>query len=307
MIQGAVLIPTTFDGRTYVTDRYSCLFEMLRDHLEFQIIVTDDPNRVPSNVDVVLTLKNPQPNVVSTLVQLADLDPQVKLIGYFTDLHLGDKEPYHSSMIRMLERCDVVLCPYDEMFRKTWPQFVDKYVFFPHFFAPHERFARLSFNEDPVMKCVLAGAIGHVYPLRCVISQYPFQGEVFIPQHPGYYTKKWDDAVFVRDRYARLLHDHFCSVATSSVYNYVVAKYFEIPATGALLLANEVEDLKKLDFVPFVHYIPITADDVVGRIQHCLLNPEEYIEIRRTGMKFVREEHSINNRFEQLRKILEVI
>lgn len=302
-MKGAVLLPSTF-GEQYVTDRYTCLFRMLEDKLGFEVIFTSDSNSMPADVEVVIAFKSPQHSHVNSLMGLTSLPKRVKLIGYFVDLHGGGD--YLVNMEQMLERCDVVLCSYDEMFRKKWPQFIEKYVFFPHCFAPHERFAQLPFNRGPVLKCVLAGARHPgVYPLREVISQG--RGDIVMPPHPGGHTKKLREGVYTRERYAELLYCHFCGVATSSRFNYVVAKYFEIPATGALLLANEVPDLKKLGFIPGVHYVAISEENALDKIDECLNNPEAFTEIRIAGMEFVRENHSVRNRFEQLKRVLEAI
>jgi hypothetical protein len=72
-----------------------------------------------------------------------------------------------------------------------------------------------------------------------------------------------------------------------------------------LLLANEIDDLKKAGFVPYRHYVPITRADVLVRIDKCLKNPNDYDHIRREGMEFVRKNHSVVNRIERLRKIFD--
>lgn len=97
------------------------------------------------------------------------------------------------------------------------------------------------------------------------------------------------------------------NIATSSIFHHMVVKYFEITATGALLLANEVEDLEKLDFVAFKHTVSITKDNALLQIDDFLANQKKYRAIRKTGMEFVCQNYSANNRFKQLKKILEDI
>jgi uncharacterized membrane protein YcgQ (UPF0703/DUF1980 family) len=96
-------------------------------------------------------------------------------------------------------------------------------------------------------------------------------------------------------------------LSTSSKFNYVLAKYLEIPAVGSLLIANETNDLKKIGFIAGEHYVSITKENALETIYECLDNPDKYIEIRKNGMGFVRRNHSINNRFEQLKNILNEI
>lgn len=301
-IKGLILIPEHFGNPAYITDRYMCLFRKMRDELGFGISITDNLKSLSSDIEVVVTLKSPQHTHPNTLMELENLDKKVKLVGYFSDLHSWGKKDYEDNMSRRLDRCDVILCPYDKAFRKRWPQYIDKYVFFPHFFAPHDRYANLGFNEKPIPKCLLSGEVdSNIYPLRAFIKKKGDPSEIDILGHPGYLV---DDQACVKRKYAKFVNKYFCGVATSSIYNYVVAKYFEIPAVGALLLADEVEDLKKLGFVPFKHYVPITENNVLSQIDDCLVHQEKYDEIRNVGMEFVRENHSINNRFQQFKEIL---
>ncbi|MBA7673089.1 hypothetical protein ES703_81277 [subsurface metagenome] len=313
-MRGIILIPKLFDNRTYVTDRYACLFNKIKDELGFKISISDNSKNIDSGVEVIITFKSPQHSNPNTMMELVNLNRNVKLVGYFSDLHSYENKIYEDNMSQMLDRCDIILCPYDEAFRKKWPQYLNKYVFFPHFFAPYERYVKFRFNERPIPKCLLSGSMNpsFIYPLRTFIREKGDLSTIDVLQHPGYH-RNWkrvlksmlvDNSIYVGKRYAGLMNRYFCSIATSSIFHYVVAKYFEIPATGTLLLANEVEDLEKLGFIPFKHYVPITKDDVLSQIDDCLANQKKYREIRKTGMEFVRENHSINNRFKQFKKIL---
>ena len=116
---------------------------------------------------------------------------------------------------------------------------------------------------------------------------------------------EWGQPGYVGDSYAKLLHSYFCCATSSSIFNYVVAKHYEICATGSLLLTNETADLKKTGFIPYEHYIPITKENCIEKIKHCLEHPEEYIDIRKEGMKYVRENHSLDNKMKQLGEIFD--
>jgi hypothetical protein len=162
------------------------------------------------------------------------------------------------------------------------------------FFGPHKRYAELPFNQNPQIECLLSSSINpQVYPLRSIIKNSGIGGLVY------------RNATYaLGDAYARLLNSYFCCVATSSIFNYAVAKYFEIPASGSLLLANEVDDLRRAGFVVNKHYIPITKTNMLNKITHCLKNPIEYDNIRKEAMKFVRENHSVINRIDRIKIIL---
>ncbi len=314
-MNGAILIPKMFGSKFYVTDRYMCLFEMVRDRLGYQIIISNTAKDLPKHVDTVIVFKSPQHSNPETFMDLTTRDRNTKIVGYFSDLHSYGNRVYEKNMARMLERCDLILCPYDEAFRNTWPQHVGKYVFFPQYFAPHERYVKLPFNTNPIQECLLSGSVDppDVYPIRVHLKTHGPPHRVTIMNHPGYGRNWLHDLLgklmgktfFVKTSYAQEINRYFCSVATSSVYRYIVAKYFEIPAAGALLLANETDDLKKLKFVPYQHYVPITAADALTQIDNCLTEPHRFSKIREQGMNFVRNHHSVNNRFEALKDVLE--
>ena len=70
-------------------------------------------------------------------------------------------------------------------------------------------------------------------------------------------------------------------------------------------MANETTDLGKAGFISNRHYVPITKENVYEKITQCLKNPNEYSDIRREGMEFVRKNHSINNRMDFLKSVFE--
>ena len=88
-------------------------------------------------------------------------------------------------------------------------------------------------------------------------------------------------------------------------FNYALAKHYEIPATGSLLIADETNDLKRAGFIADKHYISVNRSNILEKIRSCLRNPKDYEIIRKAGMAFSRKNHSINNRIELFGKILE--
>lgn len=248
---------------------------------------------VTSDVDVVLTWAVPYHNRPGLIPGLLDLNINTKLIMWSGDLQCYGNKECLENKLRVFERCDLIISQTNEYFTKTYPQYVFKNKIMLHFFSPHYRYVQLPFNNTPIMKCLLSGSRNSgVYTFREFIINSRCKEVDYRPPH------------FVGDNYAKLLHSYFCGVATSSIFNYVLAKYFEIPATGSLLLADETEDLKISGLVPYKHYVPITKDDVFIKISECLRNPDDYNGIRKEGMNFVRKNHSVINRVDQFEKIL---
>ena len=293
MKKGLIIIPSFYLMRH--TDNYKILLEKIAAEFEYDIQYTDDPY-IADDVELIITFAIPQHTRPGLMRELVHLDKRIKMIGYMGDLQTyGDKQFEHE-MIQMLDRFDIILSPLDEKFKEFYPQHYHKMIFFPQFVASHKRYADLTYNEKPEMKCLMSGATYDVvYPLRDMIkkmSQYSDKIDCYHSRHK------------LNDEYAEFLNSYYCGIATPSIFNLVVKKYFEIPATGSLLLAKECEDLKKCGLKPGKHFVPITIDNVLSQIYQCLEHPEKYEDIRKAGRDFVLEKHSVENRVKVLAGVI---
>ena len=81
---------------------------------------------------------------------------------------------------------------------------------------------------------------------------------------------------------------------------YVVAKHFEIPATGSLLVADGAVagPLRQLGFVEGVHYVPVSEGNLEERIRYVLDedNAPECDAIRKNGQELVWQRHQTKDR-----------
>ena len=272
-----------------VSNVASPFFYALKDELGFDLRYSNEID-VPHNTDMVILFGGPYHNKPKPIPGLLDLNKKTKLVIYPGDLQTRENADCLKNKINAFERCDLILSGSYEYFAKMYPMFLSKHRFLPLFFGPDDRYLKLNFNNDPNMKCLLPGASGpNVYPLRSFVKK----------NYIGINCMRKEG-----DSYAELLNSFFCCVTSSSIFNYVVAKYFEIPAAGSLLLANETFDLDKIGFVPHEHYVPITKENVINTIKHCLNNSSEYDHIRKRGMDYVRAHHSMTNRVNEFVKIL---
>lgn len=304
-VKGLILIPYVY--RVYISDRYMCLFRMLRDKYGFEIKFGEldkPPPQVSPDTDVVIAAHQRlyEKRQENAMMHLADLPSRIKLIGYLGDLDSMSFIPGND--IKMLDRYDLILSPYDFRYKKKYPQYVYKTIYFPNFFAPHERYADLKFNTKPIQKALLIGRLFEPkrYPLRVFINKHRDSKKIDVMEHPkGHPSAKIlkNKKYYVGDRYAQHLNQYFACVTCGGL-GCVLAKYLEVPATGSLLIANETEDSKVAGFIPYKHYIPITKKNVLSQIDKCLKNPENYTKIRIDGMRFVRKKHSVVNRFARI-------
>lgn len=267
------------------------LYYVMRDTFGFELRYADEVD-VDIDTDIVFMFGIPYHNRPTLVPGLVELDKRIKLVMYTGDVQCYDNKVCLDSRLKVYNRCDKILSQSYEYSVKMYPQFLFKFELLPLFFSPHIRYTNLLFNECPKNKCLLSGSVNKIYPLRLFIKNNIKKGNI-----------QYEPPIHVGDTYARLLHSYFCCVTSSSIFNYVLAKHFEIPATGSLLLTNKSSDLERIGFVPYLHYIPVTEENVFTKVAKCIKNPEEYDTIRREGMGFVRKKHSVVNRVEQLKKI----
>jgi hypothetical protein len=312
-MSGAIIIPDVLYGRWVSYKRWDSLFNMVCKYFGWEKVVTDDFSVNNCKYDIVMSFKAPMRSDLGVQKELYKLDKPIKYICYVTDIHnhydIGLTEYkvedtiYNESVKRLFDRADLILCLYETTFMSKWGEFADKLVVFPQF-VDGTVIEGLEFNNNPATKCLLTGFIGDYYPLRKHIF---LRGHIEYLHHPGY----GNDSTISKSRYKigadyyKELNKYFCSVATSSIVNYVVAKYFEIPAVGTLLLGQYTPDLEALGFVDGNNYVKLTKDNACSKIWEVLQKPEEHETIRRNGMQFVLDNHTHLQRFEYLKNFIE--
>ena len=286
---GLILIPKKYNNSFITAGRYYSIFNKIKDRLGFNIRVTNSLNIKDIKEDVVLIFKSPQKDSINMFSNLVDLPANKKLIGFYTDLHSrgdlsisghgGEDRKFDKAIYNMMDRCDLILCPYDFAFRKKFSVFLNKYVNFPQFIN-NNHFSNIPFNNNPKMTCLLTGCGAKcAYPLRhqIILSRNP---NIVRLEHPGYLTKtkkvKKMKNIKIGLQYAEELNKYFCGIATSSILDYVVAKYMEIPASGSLLLADYTPDLDLFGFEDGKHYVKIDKHNYAEKILYVLNNPNEY-------------------------------
>jgi len=296
-----ILVPEYYDTSSKANERQMLLFEMLEEKCGFEIVRANEPE-IPSGAEIIVTYNIPHYNMQGPMAdRLFNLNRKIKLISYMEFYRCYENViDCEKNMSKIFDRSDLILRKADEDFRRRYPQYMDKTVFFPEFFAPYGRYGNFDFSETPINQCLMAGssANSYLYPLRNYVlkNHDPLKIKAIHTRAGRGFVR--------REAYAQLLNSYFCCIATSSCYNIALAKYFEIPAAGSLLLANECEDLKKIGFRAYKHYVPITRDNVFSQVDLVLNNPGDFLEIRKEGTEFVRKNHSIFNRFNQLKKIV---
>ena len=217
------------------------------------------------------------------------------------DLHGGD-EHSEEEMTEAFSMFNTILSTYGYVFDRFFPALAKtkKVVWIPHSASPD---FLLAFNEHPVNAIFLSGVIDDHYPLRkrmralCEKGSYPIR----FHQHPGYRCDfDHETNTSIGRGYAEKINTYRVAFTDSSRYRYCVAKYFEIPATGALLLADRAvgEPLTTIGFIEGVNYVGVSDEDLEEKMEYALdeNNHEELDEVRRRGQELVWRRHKTGDR-----------
>lgn len=300
MTKGLILVPERFkkgQSKKGHFVRWRLLFQELVDYFDFDLQYVGSPN-IPKDIDIIITFSIPSHTIPMTNVcdKILKLPSKVKVIGYMVDLQCYDRQICKEYMKKMFDRFDRILVMGDCLFESLYPQYINKKIWVPHFFGPHNKFSNLPFNKKPLLKCLMAGARSIHYPLRDFIFKHR-------KNHIQYIDCRTKKIPF--EDYPQVLNSYFCCIGTPGFLKSHVAKTIEIPATGSLLICQTTQDVLSLGFKPYEHYIPITKKNVFKQIKKCIMNYKDYTEIRKQARNYVVNNYSINNRFEQIKNIIE--
>lgn len=233
-------------------------------------------------------------------------DFKEKLFIFADDIHKNS----HLKHDNYYENFEKIFVTYKEPFLKDYPEVqCDKVHWIPHAFTDDHN---LSFNIKPINKVLISGKSGSLYPLRrYMIREVSNQKDKFtLLTHPNYKKFDYDNLknLKIGNNFGKVLNAHICCFTDCSSLQYILAKYFEIPASGSLLLAEENAycDLEKLGFIDNVNYIKCTKNNIMNKI-NWILNPvniNEVNKIRRCGQNHVLNNHHISHRVTKMISII---
>ena len=202
--------------------------------------------------------------------------------------------------------CDGILSTYGYAWANFYPEFcgTKRVVWVPHSASPD---FMLPYNPGPENSILLSGAISRYYPLRQKMKALRGAYSIAFHEHPGYFTGyDYENHRNIGRGYAKTINRYRAAFTDSLIFGYVVAKYFEIPATGALLLAEDAVSgpLRELGFIENRHYVPVSTENLEEQIQYVLdeKNHEELDQIRRNGQQLVWDRHKTADRARQIDK-----
>lgn len=172
------------------------------------------------------------------------------------------------------------------------------------FWSPHSaspEFNQQAFNKNPKRHIFLSGAAGsRAYPIRHwlyeIANASEYKNFFHIHQHPGYGKVAANQTLL----YAMDMNIFHAGISTTSSYRYVVAKTFEVPATGSLLVINlDLKDqLAELGFIDMENYVGFYDYNPIPRLKW-IQDPANFAkidQIRRNGRQLVLNMHLSKHR-----------
>lgn len=157
----------------------------------------------------------------------------------------------------------------------------------------------LDFNNNPIQKILLSGAVSEHYPFRQYVSSLN-DSRIIRHLHPGYNNRYSKDTKGVGSDYLKILNMYLCCFVDSLKYKYLLIKNFEIAASGSLLLTDKAieSELNKLGFIDNETCIMCDTRSFLDKITYILnpINREEIDKIRLAGMKLARDKHLTSHR-----------
>ena len=314
------LVGCTSHWKGYVLRSFLSLFQELKTEHGWEELDTAtnpmerlfqrDDDRAPS---VVLFCLNSFSYPMALLQQYRVSFQQLRALGtilavWNDDLHYYDQFDPIALRDEILTTVDILLGTYtylmDDYFATVTTRMNERdlpvTVWLPH--SSSLDFVNASFNEYPINKILLSGKLGsNWYPLRHWLGRYQQTHEdiMDVYHHTGYYVAANQSAI-----YASYLRSYRTGITTTLIFQYVIAKLFEIPSTGALLAVNRdvAPLLAALGMHESKHYVAFDRQDPETIITW-VSDPRNWPEIdriRRAGMECVRQQHLVTHRVHAL-------
>lgn len=273
-------------------------YSLLAEAFDARVLQVDSEERLAERVmelrpSIVITANFPLYRVYSDR-WLHELPTSMPLVTWHDDL----RRQMNRNLEEVLHRSDAVISVLREavLTSEQFPFLKQKLWRLP-WFIPRQ-IPPYQLNYRPEMKCLVPGTIEKRRHLRQRALQEISKEKFEHLPHPGYGCLDYSNAV-VGQKFYDHLHRFACVLTDGGIYRYTVAKYFEIPYSGALMLADPIPDLDELGFRAGQHFLSVTETTPLGPlVEDILANFQHYQDIREEGRRLIMERHT-----EEIRRI----
>lgn len=212
---------------------------------------------------------------------------------------LDDLYPKKNIRIKCINNADLIFGPYQYLYEKIFSILKNKKTLKIPYSAVNLFFENIYFNENPIRKIFSSGAVNKkIYPFRYYLqNNINLSHYLEVLKHPGYKKRTHN---CINEKYYKKLNNYICCFVDASAYKYVLLKIYEICSVGSLLLVCDSikDELIELGFIDNINCVMCNTNNIEEKINWILdiNNNEKIINIRKSGMKLVRDNHTTKNR-----------
>jgi 2-polyprenyl-3-methyl-5-hydroxy-6-metoxy-1,4-benzoquinol methylase len=264
-----------------------------------------------SDLDIINIINIKKNNCIVFCVTYDDFDisllkcDNVKIIYKIDDLY-----PYKSIRNKCIKNADILISPCEYLLKTAEINKLYKInKFTKSFHIPYSAvdhfFENIEFNNNPINKILISGAISDVYPLRKFArNNIIYKEYIHFLDHPNYKNYTHD---IINELNYKKINEYLCCFVDASTYNYILLKVFETCSVGSLLLIDDniSVELNKLGFYDRVNCIFFNKDNLKDNMEWILNIENRHLvnNMRQSGMNLVRQNHTTKIRSEQLNMI----
>ncbi|GAA0604083.1 glycosyltransferase [Virgibacillus siamensis] len=261
--------------------------------------------KIPERPDFILILNDVGKKFAPIVTGLSDISIPAGLAVNDAHRFVNQRRRYiTSNQIRIF----FVICQHN--FYHYYPSQKHDQVFFLPQFANVSVFK--DYDAEKVFDLMMLGetSMPNIYPLRQKILQH-YQGDnrFVTSPHPGWreFTTEQAKKALIGENYARSINQAKLFFACGSVRQVVTFKYFEVPASGTLLMAPALPELKEIGLIPGKHFVDINGENFSEKADYYLKNETERKRMTEEGCRFIHDYHSTAHRAKQLVRQIESI
>lgn len=228
-----------------------------------------------------------------------------KLVFIVDDIHHA--KSVRNPRIPVISNSHLILATYAyEFIRWGLPQPSKLYLY------PHAARWVIDFNNNPIKKVLISGRLSDIYPDRKFVTDIGIKNPDkydILKANMNYKDPNQNSTTIVGIKFYQYLNKYLCCFLDSA-REYILAKVFEICASGSLLLylnTEIIEEFKLLGFIDGENYISCTRDNLHEKVNWILdpNNLDQVNKIREQGYQLIKNKHTYIKRFEEILFLLE--
>ena len=150
-----------------------------------------------------------------------------------------------------------------------------------------------DYGEAKTMPFIVFGEFAPWRPWRgetanALMKRYP----TMVCPHPGYKAAPGVGIGWVGEDYARALNRAQFSICDGSMFNCVLRKHVEIPASGAVLVSQPIEGLKEYGFVDMENAVIGEGSALMAKLAQLIADPARLSTVAKAGFELAHSRHA---------------